>query len=739
MNLPSVKQDYFQLSIHNFVNDDPISQMPSYTFHSSMDGIPLSCTPPNFFSSNSYGDVSADPSPDRSDRLVGIKSISSGDFHTVLLTYSGEVFGWGSNDDGQVLYDGPDEVKSPIETALNDMEAISTAVGSPYVGNHSFALSFDGKLYGWGSNRLNQINRSSKDKLPITKINIPYKIKEVYCGDSCSFALTHEGQVVKWGNSGSFELIKGLNNIVSMSVDRHSFVAVDLNSTFYYFFARYRKPNDLLQIGVTKQISSKAPFQGSFLLVGNYFFVIDVNGDVWKFSKRYNDVSFCDKPTKVPGLANVLFINGCKDVYAAIDNNGKVFVWGQLSRISQFYKDSDEPKCIEAFIKIEGISVGYNFLFAYNKNTVWAWGRNDKGQLGTGDLIDRPQPVKVFGSEILGSFQYPKQPLIRMFSGLIKLVYWEYLSYLDNLYGNHPYIKARFYTKCGISKRVAQFAQEVFNVHPIQNKIFLKDPQDLDLNENICDLHLRLSTDYTGFKIINSRIQKLDVYYNFVDYDPQLFLFFPNVEAIKLKTLLICPKRVDVNLAHLLNLSRLELDSPFNIQQLPTSLVKLELNGGIGVTDLSHLTSLKELVVMSDCLSLRILEGQIPLPQSIARLKVLCQTCNIEVKLPKLQYLVIHKEVPSNITEENFPSLRFVHWIGTDEHGLSGSSLSPTELINQALVQSVKLIKNVFLVELSSFPWWIQYPAERFLFDILYGYLDETDKVYLSVTNSLLK
>ncbi|KAL0214246.1 hypothetical protein P9112_006430 [Eukaryota sp. TZLM1-RC] len=157
---------------------------------------------------------------------------------------------------------------------------------------------------------------------------------------------------------------------------------------------------------------------------------------------------------------------------------------------------------IEAFDNVEGISVGDDFIFTYNKNTVWAWGRNYAGQLGTGDLIGRPQPVKVFGSEILGTFHYSTQPLDSMFSGLIKLIYFEYLQYLKNLFGNHPYTKVRFYIKCSISKKVAKFAKQV-----IDGLEFLKNPEDLKLNENICDSQLRISTDYNGPKVINTRIE----------------------------------------------------------------------------------------------------------------------------------------------------------------------------------------------------------------------------------------
>ncbi|KAL0213902.1 hypothetical protein P9112_006086 [Eukaryota sp. TZLM1-RC] len=89
------------------------------------------------------------------------------------------------------------------------------------------------------------------------------------------------------------------------------------------------------------------------------------------------------------------------------------------------------------------------------------------------------------------------------------------------MFSNHPYTKARFYTKCLISNKVAKFAKQVIN--GVQ---YIKDPQDLNVDENICDLQLQLSTDYNGPKVINTRIKKLDVYYDEVDYDPQLLSLF---------------------------------------------------------------------------------------------------------------------------------------------------------------------------------------------------------------------
>ncbi|KAL0214182.1 hypothetical protein P9112_006366 [Eukaryota sp. TZLM1-RC] len=564
--------------------------------------------------------------------------------------------------------------------------------------------------------------------LPLTFAKLQQKILNVL--ENLDYI---EGQVVKWGKDKSFKLIKGLSNIVSLSVFLNCFVAVDEIGALLCYIDDYHSRNSYhyfpFTVRITKYLNLKDFVKNSCLLDDKLLFVIDANGDTF----------FNNKPTKVEGLSNIVFISGYDGIYAAIDNSGKVFVWGKLSRISEFYEDSDEPRCIDAFTNVESISVGHNFLFAYNKNTVWAWGRNDEGQLGTGDLIDRPQPVKVFGSEILGSFNSPKEPLDRMFSGLIKLIYFEYLQYLKHLFGNHPYTKARFYTKCAISKKVAKFAKQVINGFE-----FLKNPQDLTLNENICDLQLQLSSDYNGPKVINTRVRKLDFYCDEVDYDPQLLTFSPNVEVVKLGGRCRSGRKFSLNLAHLSNLKCLQLDFEINIEKLPTSLVKLVLKDfDIAGIDLSYLASLKELVVKSPNISRYIVEGQISLPQSIVRSDIwleepvnieiqlpninelpdlshlkslkelvvlshgtslgimkaeilltksivkleveLVHVTNVQAILPNVKELIIHHSIPTNITEQNFPSLKFIQLIEA-EQSLLNSSLSPRKLVDENVI-----------------------------------------------------
>ncbi|KAL0215765.1 hypothetical protein P9112_007949 [Eukaryota sp. TZLM1-RC] len=652
----------------------------------------------------------------RLDSLVGVQSISNGLGFTLLLSCSGDVYGWGRNNYGQILNNGPPLIKTPIKLPLANVTSISAG------DYHSLVLCSDGKCLGWGWNAFNQVDMSKMKLLPITRIKFPYKLKKLYGGFWCSFALTDQGKVVRWGHYQSFQVMEQLNNIVSLWVAGNSFIALDEFGDYFYFDEVY-----FTKIPVTQHFTPTTTPKDSVFLVRNCFGIIDINGLVWIYKRDDKVDSFTNQPYHVQGLTNVVSISGYQGVFAAVDNSGKVFVWGNLSEFTDVHQNRNDPLCLEPLTNMEGISVGNDYLYAYNKDIVWAWGRNYKGELGTGDEHHLETPVNVFGSEILGTFQCPRQPLERMFSGLIKLVYFQYFKFLKHLFGNHPYVKARFYTKCSISKRVAKLAKEVINCHLDHVFLSLGADQQLHLDQNICDLQLRLTTEFKALAAINPRIKKLDVYYDGVDNDPFVdnFSVFPNVEVVKFGGR-SRSRKFSIYLAHLLKLKVLQLDCSIKIIQLPTSLVKLVLNNdGIEIFDLNHLTSLKELV-LSPGLSKRLLKGQIPLPQSIIRLEVgLDCSLKIEIFFSKLRELIIHWNVPTNFNEPSFPSLKFIQSIRPYERSLSDSSLSPTKLISLGVIKSVKLIKNEYLVELSCFPWWIQFFRRPFLIDVFREYTDE--------------
>ncbi|KAL0224044.1 hypothetical protein P9112_003434 [Eukaryota sp. TZLM1-RC] len=642
-----------------------------------------------------------------SDQKHGVSRIFSSAGHALLLTFSGEAYRWGCLGDDPFILNKP--CKIPLKLPLNNIKCISTSI------YHVLVLTTAGSVYSWGRYTLKQVKKPNLIVLPLRKLRIPFKIKSIYAGDELSLALTTEGQVIHWGKYQIYHTLPKLNNIIFVSRSVYTFVVIDNSLNFYFGLIRHNLTKiNVIEHLTPKELSDSCLFLDDFLL-----FIIDINGCLWRC--KFADSSDV-KPTKVQGLTNIVFISGYYGVYGAVRDDGKVFAWGELNRISELYENSGEPICIEALTNVEGVSVGSHFIFAYNKTTVWAWGRNDEGQLGTGDLIDRPQPVKVFGSEILGSFHYQKQPLDRMFSGLIKLICRQYLNYLNDSISNHLYVKPKFYSKCGISKRVAQFAREVFNAHPIHNKMFLKNPQNLNLNETCCDLQLRFFGPYKGPKIINARIKELDVYYYGVDFDSQFFSQFPNVEVIILNG--SATEHNILNFQHLPRLKFLKIGDYYRyfnaiIERLPLSLETLVLHSHIDISDISYLASLRECDVKVSSICDRVfLKGELPLPDSIVKLKIeLLDPVNIEIQLPNLKEMIIQGTVPTNITEQNFPSLKFVQILKPSKEHLSHSPHCPINLFGDNVIKSVELIKNEYLLELSCFPWWIQYSTDKYLIE----------------------
>jgi alpha-tubulin suppressor-like RCC1 family protein len=77
------------------------------------------------------------------DDVIFIRArISAGDYHSLALTEDGKVFGWGSNNYGQLNI--PNNLPRIVDIACGNY--------------HSLALSEDGKVFAWGNNKFGQLN-----------------------------------------------------------------------------------------------------------------------------------------------------------------------------------------------------------------------------------------------------------------------------------------------------------------------------------------------------------------------------------------------------------------------------------------------------------------------------------------------------------------------------------------------------------------------------------------------------
>ncbi|XP_051994072.1 E3 ISG15--protein ligase HERC5-like [Xyrauchen texanus] len=148
--------------------------------------------------------------------------IACGDQHSMALTDDAQLFVWGENSHGQL---GLKEGRSGSLTAQH----VQSLSGIPLVqisagGDHSFALSISGVVFGWGKNNAGQLGLGdTTDRYVPTVVNSLNQKKTVFisCGGEHTATLSKGGTVFTFG-SGRFGQL-GHNSIT----DEHHPQVVD--------------------------------------------------------------------------------------------------------------------------------------------------------------------------------------------------------------------------------------------------------------------------------------------------------------------------------------------------------------------------------------------------------------------------------------------------------------------------------------------------------------------------------
>lgn len=131
-----------------------------------------------------------------------IAEVVCGACHTAVLTDEGNLFTFGLNDEGQLGHSGGfDKVPVPVEVKLQD-PIVAVAAGD----YHTLALTHSGEVWAWGSNDKGQLGiGDSIHELPAT----PRRLKTLTgagvvalaAGSEHSLALLRTGEVLSWGSS----------------------------------------------------------------------------------------------------------------------------------------------------------------------------------------------------------------------------------------------------------------------------------------------------------------------------------------------------------------------------------------------------------------------------------------------------------------------------------------------------------------------------------------------------------
>ena len=368
------------------------------------------------------GDVIYRSSPAQVGTDTNWSSVAGGIYHSVAIRTDGSLWSWGSNNQGQLGDNTVVSRSSPVQVG-----ALTTWLKISASSYQSYAIKSNGTLWAWGMNSSGQLGqgdtiyRSSPVQVggPVTTtfFNV------VNGGGTNSGAVKPNGTLWAWGDNSTGGL--GQNNIISSSSPIQigsdtnwsstiinngggSYLALKTNGTLWSWGlanAGQNGRNNIINSSSPIQIGSDTNWSSLYGLGSLY--AIKTNGTLWAWGQNGsgsigdNTVVTRSSPVQVGTESNWLKVYASENfAFATRTNQTTVFAWGlngngQLADSTVVNKSSPVqiPSMVSNFISL---SLGKEFALMIKFNgSLWSWGYNISGQLGSSTVIARSFPLQV--------------------------------------------------------------------------------------------------------------------------------------------------------------------------------------------------------------------------------------------------------------------------------------------------------------------------------------------------------
>ncbi len=283
------------------------------------------------------------------------KAIDIGAEHVIGLKNDGSVWTWGENSRGRLgngFHDSDDETLRPRQVgAATDWKWISQR--SKF---HQFLIKDDNSLWGWGSNRVRELQENGNPVLIApSPVDSPFSlfnpVDHAAPGHGYTLGIGANGDLWFWGQL--VPSVKFPGKWIDVVADRSQWergVGLREDGSMWRITGAHRNTGEPWPVDIERMGSRK-------------YRAVSGNGQ-----------------------------NGY-----AIDVSGKLYAWGWSERLGvPQSRNQDLPILVD-----EGtwsmVSAGGHVLALKSDTTIWAWGDNDDGQLGDGTLQDRQVPIPLRG------------------------------------------------------------------------------------------------------------------------------------------------------------------------------------------------------------------------------------------------------------------------------------------------------------------------------------------------------
>jgi alpha-tubulin suppressor-like RCC1 family protein len=204
-----------------------------------------------------------------------------------------------------------------------------------------------------------------------------------------------------------------------------TFAAIDNNNYGYVWGngANGVMGNNRTDISFSSPVLINSVDTWSSFSIATHILGIKTDGTLWAWGTNTNgelglgDVVFRSSPTQV-GTSSWSAVSAGLSFSAAIRIDGGLFTWGrnangQLGHTDigangnsiATYRSSPvqiglSPSGVTGYVSWTAIATGSDHMLAikYSDNTLWSWGVNNAGQLGSGTVLNRSSPVQVGSS-----------------------------------------------------------------------------------------------------------------------------------------------------------------------------------------------------------------------------------------------------------------------------------------------------------------------------------------------------
>ncbi|GMT48114.1 MAG: hypothetical protein IEMM0007_1680 [bacterium] len=369
--------------------------------------------------------------------LTNVTAIVAGRFHTIAIKADGTVWAWGSNELGQLgvattetceayvgILEAPGYIDPPTfcSTTPVQVSGLTDIVAIAAGGYHSIALESNNTEWAWGYNEDSQLGATTtetcgyEDEFDCSPIPVPVRSKVTGTFSVGGTVSSLTGTLVLQNNGGD-DLIITENGPFTFATELEDLDIYDITVLSQPFDQTCSLISGRINAADVTDIEIKC-FTFVDIAAGNrYSLALETDGTVWAWG--YGELGQLGNGAVSSYSKEVVQVSNLTDINAvaagfyhslALKTDGTVWAWGR-NELGQLGATTTERcqadnlyACSTTPIKVSGLTDitriaggGFHSIALKSDGTVWAWGSNELGQLGDGTTIDSPVPIKVSG------------------------------------------------------------------------------------------------------------------------------------------------------------------------------------------------------------------------------------------------------------------------------------------------------------------------------------------------------